>query len=229
MCIRDRDIVSPSSPSSFLESFLSQADAAAESSSSQESLPQTTPEEQSTPAASSSSSEPEEAPSSQAPSQPEVSQSQEDIPIITGDNFLSRVEQGIIDEINAERASLGLGQLTYDVNLRSAARIRVRELYKNNYFDHTRPNGDPWQTVLRDEIPVSYAAAGENLASLEYNDPGLSYHTDPHWWFMEWKNSPSHYELICKPEIENIGVGVYYVKKDGVKYAFAAAIMTKNK
>ncbi|WP_312641745.1 CAP domain-containing protein [Hydrogenoanaerobacterium sp.] len=147
---------------------------------------------------------------------------------VSGKNFLGDVEQGIIDEINAERESLGLSKLKYDKNLRSAARIRSRELCKSGVWDHTRPNGDPWQTVLSEDIPVKYVSAGENLANVEYNDPRVSLHTDANWWFEEWKSSPAHYENICREEFTHIGAGVYYVEEDnGMTVAYATTIFAK--
>ena len=143
-------------------------------------------------------------------------------------NFLSEVEQGIIKAINEERKTLGLSELKYDANLRKAARIRSKELYQSGVWAHTRVNGDPWQTVLRDDVPYKYRSAGENLANIRYNDPSLYYHTDPSWWFEEWKSSETHYANIVLPEFTNIGVAVYYiVDDDGMKTAYATTLFSK--
>ncbi|RPF48544.1 uncharacterized protein YkwD [Hydrogenoanaerobacterium saccharovorans] len=166
--------------------------------------------------------------SSKAEASSQEEDAQKEIPDITGDEYLKDVEQGIIAEINAERESLGLSKLEYDKNLRSAARIRSRELYKSGVWDHTRPNGDPWQTVLREDVPIKYASAGENLANVEYNDPRVELHTDANWWFEEWKSSPSHYENICREEFTHIGAGVYVVEEDnGMIVAYATTIFVK--
>lgn len=147
---------------------------------------------------------------------------------VTGDNFLGSVESSIIDEINAERRSLGLGELTFDENLKAASRIRSRELCQNDVWGHVRPNGDSWVTVIEKDVPLPYKTAGENLATVEFNDPDISPHTDASWWFEEWKNSPPHYEAICKPEFTHVGAGVYYEERDdGSIVAYATTIFTK--
>ena len=161
------------------------------------------------------------------PEEPQEEKSQE-VPVVTGSHFLGEVEQGIIDAINEERRSLGLNELQYDERLRSAARIRSRELYRSGVWAHTRPKGDPWQTVLKEDIPVAYHSAGENLANVEYNDPRVELHTDPEWWFEEWKSSPGHYENICRPEFTHIGAGLYWIEReDGMIVAYATTIFIK--
>ncbi|MEG0839243.1 MAG: CAP domain-containing protein [Hydrogenoanaerobacterium sp.] len=143
-------------------------------------------------------------------------------------DFLVEVEQGIIEAINVERESLGLGTLKYSEKLRSAARIRSKELCTSGVWAHTRANGDPWQTVLSKDILVKYKSAGENLANIMYNDPNLSYHSDPKWWFNEWKSSEEHYTNIIREEFTHIGVGVYYIIDDaGMKTAYATTTFAK--
>lgn len=159
------------------------------------------------------------------PKTPEPSASAEEVPEVSGENFLTDVERGIIGEINAEREALGLKALQYDNSLRAAARIRSRELCESGVWAHTRPNGDPWQTVLSEDVPVKYVAAGENLANLEYNDPRVSFHTDAHWWFEEWKNSEGHYENMIREEFTHVGAGLYYVvDENGMITAYATTI-----
>lgn len=150
------------------------------------------------------------------------------VPANDDKDYLSEVEQGIITEINAERKALGLVELKYNESLRKASRIRSKELYKNDWWAHTRPNGDPWQTVLSTEVPMKYKTAGENLANIIYNDPSLNYHNDPEWWFEEWKSSETHYENIIRPNFTYIGVGVYYIVDDaGMKTAYATTIFAE--
>lgn len=147
---------------------------------------------------------------------------------VTGDNFLASVESSIIDEINTERRSLGLVELQFDSNLKAASRIRSRELCQNDVWGHVRPNGDSWVTVIEKDVPLAYKTAGENLATVKFNDPDISPHTDASWWFQEWKNSPPHYEAICKPEFTHVGAGVYYEElEDGSTVAYATTIFTK--
>ena len=146
---------------------------------------------------------------------------------VTGKNFLSSVEKSILTKINAEREAEGLDALTYNENLRSAARIRSRELCKADKFEHKRPNGDAWQTVLEKDVPVQYIAAGENLCMTEYNDPDNDTAEDASFWVEQWMNSPPHYENIMRAEYTHAGVGLYYIEKNGMVYAYATMIFAK--
>ena len=146
---------------------------------------------------------------------------------VTGTNFLSSVEKSIFTKINAEREAEGLDALTYHENLRSAARIRSRELCKADKFEHKRPNGAAWQTVLEKDVPVQYIAAGENLCMTEYNDPDNDTAKDASFWVEQWMNSPPHYENIMRAEYTHAGVGLYYIEKNGMIYAYATMIFAK--
>lgn len=134
---------------------------------------------------------------------------------------LEAVEREILVLVNAERASLGLGSLAYDANLTKAARIRSKELYDNNYFAHTRPNGDVWSTVLKKDVPLNTSAAGENLAQIEHNMPDRDPTYEADYWFSTWKNSPSHYENMIRAGFTHAGVAIYYKKENGMIYAYA--------
>lgn len=61
----------------------------------------------------------------------------------------------VMQEINAERVSRGLGALQLDAELMRAARVRAEEIVEK--FSHTRPDGTRWKSV-------SSAAYAENIA-----------------------------------------------------------------
>jgi len=134
------------------------------------------------------------------------------------------VETEVIGLINAERRALGLEALKYDNKLEQAARIRSRELYQNNYFAHTRPNGDLWQTVLKADVPVAYVTAGENLAQVEHNMPDYDPAYDAGYWYETWEGSPTHYDNMVRPGFTHVGVGIYYRVRNGLTVAYAATI-----
>ncbi|MEM1483754.1 CAP domain-containing protein [Oscillospiraceae bacterium PP1C4] len=150
-----------------------------------------------------------------------------EIKAVTGSNFLGKVESEIIELLNDERDAQGLDALTYDKNLRSAARIRSRELCKSDTFAHERPNGDDWFTVIQEDIPLKFHMAGENLCMTEYNDPNRDSATSASFWVNEWVNSPGHYENIIKPEFTHVGVGVYCIEENGMIRAYATTIFAK--
>ena len=153
---------------------------------------------------------------------------------ISGSNFLSRVEDQLLDLHNEARAQQGLGSLTVNEDLHTAARIRAKELYQQyqrngKEIAHERPNGDTWSTVLQEDVPMEYSAAGENLCSVVYQkeyidqkgeDPGR----DADWWMEQWLGSPTHREVLMNGRYSQVGFGVYYIKRDGMVYAFATAL-----
>lgn len=112
--------------------------------------------------------------------------------------------EDVIRLTNEERAKKGLGKLTGNSRLTTAAQKRAAETAQK--LSHTRPNGQSWSTVLK-ECNVKYTVAGENIA---YN-----YYTAAE--AMEgWMDSQGHKANILNAKYKNIGVGLY--EKDGVKY-----------
>lgn len=151
---------------------------------------------------------------------------------VSGDNFLTDIENQVMDLINAERRSLGLQELEYDPALQNAARIRSKELCQSEEMQtkklsHIRPDGSPWHTVLTKDIPIpNMKAAGEILAR-ERTTNGNGADQDPipaKDWFLLWKSSKSHYDNITWPEAQKIGVGVYYEVRDGEYYTNATVL-----
>ncbi|MBR5486246.1 MAG: hypothetical protein IKV41_07035 [Oscillospiraceae bacterium] len=142
---------------------------------------------------------------------------------LTGKHFLSDVEQDIVDEINKLRRSKGLNKLIYNENLEKAARIRSKEMYVNGYFEHERPNGDSWETILTEDVPMNVSGCGENLAFAKSDS--MVRHQTGEEWFEQWESSPSHYENMVRPQFTHIGVGVYYaVDEDGEYHSYATTV-----
>ena len=142
--------------------------------------------------------------------------------------FLSSLEDELIALTNQRRASLGLSTLTYNSTLRQAARTRSREMYSNSYFDHRRPDGAEWHTVL-DLVGLPKNHACENIAKGSYvGAPGQSDNLlSAVFWQTEWENSPSHYASIVDAEVTHIGIGFYYVVTDSKVEIYATALFAK--
>ena len=170
------------------------------------------------------SSEPEKSASSS--SQLETSSRQAFSTYADSENFLSKVEQKVVELTNDEREANGLSRLPSDSTLQQAARIRSRELYENNHFDHTRPNGDSWATVLTDDLGYEFHHAGENLASVEYNDPNGTYAYDAAYWVDGWINSPPHHENMLRDTYTKMGVGIYLAQEGDMTIAYATTIFS---
>ena len=115
----------------------------------------------------------------------------------------SSLAMQVLSLVNIEREKHGLGSLTYDALLSSAASIRAVEI--KSLFSHTRPDSRSCFTAL-DEVGYSYRKAGENIA----------YGQDTAEEVMAaWMNSEGHRANILG-DYEKIGIGVY--EKGGVIY-----------
>ena len=146
---------------------------------------------------------------------------------VSGMNCRSEVEKDLLALINEEREAEGLDPVKMDGDLQSAARIRSRELCKTGHWDHTRPNGDSWSTVITEDVPVKFAAAGENLCMTEYDDPSVDNAYSADFYMDRWLNSPSHYDNIIRPNFTHVGIGVYVSERGGVTKGYATTIFAE--
>ena len=145
---------------------------------------------------------------------------------VVGENFLPEVEEELLQLHNAERERQGLEPLRYNETLSRAARYRCKEMYENGYFDHLRPDGSKWSTVLAEEFPLSFLVAGENLCMVTYEQNGYG-HFPAQRWFDLWVESPEHYENILYPDFTDVGFGVYFQEVDGQYIAYATALFAQ--
>ena len=111
---------------------------------------------------------------------------------------------------NVEREKKNLPALTLSEGLMTGAATRVQEInglaQTGVLNDHTRPNGEPYKTVLVDEnlsLEQKYSRYGENL------DGGAQV---PVWVMNDWMNSKSHKDNILSKNFSKLGVG--YLEDD---------------
>ena len=116
--------------------------------------------------------------------------------------FIPDYENQVIDLVNAFREENGKAPLTLNTSLRDSARIRAKEIVEK--FDHVRPDGTTWFTV----ITFPYLTAGENIASG---------HRTPTDVMGAWMGSPDHRANILNDDFTVIGVGCYEAE-DGRLY-----------
>ena len=119
--------------------------------------------------------------------------------------------------VNEERVSMGRQALLLSDHLTQATEIRAVECFE--LFEHTRPDGTGFETVLA-QVAYDYRTAGENICyTSNYGD---GYITEEnifvgteeqlrevaHILFTCFKNSPSHYENMLTPEFAEHGIGL---------------------
>lgn len=112
----------------------------------------------------------------------------------------------VLDYVNEERRAVGLPPLLLSDSLNTAATIRAQEMATHNLLSHTRPNGTECFSVFQ-EVGIPATIIGENIAYGYQTSAGV---------FEAWKNSPTHYANIIKPNYQYIGIGI--VSKDGTYY-----------
>lgn len=112
--------------------------------------------------------------------------------------YMDSYAEQVLAIVNARRAEAGIGPLTMDYTLVSAAKVRAAELPKS--FSHTRPDGRSCFTAF-DEAGVSGGARAENIAA-GYGSPDSV--------MGGWMNSEGHRTNIMNETYTRIGIACYY-------------------
>lgn len=107
----------------------------------------------------------------------------------------------VLELVNIERRKAGVAPLRFSNELLEASAIRADEITR--YFNHTRPNGQPHSSLIKD----GKYTVGENIAAGD---------TAPEGVVNTWMNSPGHRANILNPDYTEIGVG--YVYKEDSEY-----------
>jgi len=104
----------------------------------------------------------------------------------------------LLNLTNQKRASLGLSGLRLNAKLSEAAAHKAQDMFANNYWSHTSPQGKtPWTFVV--SSGYEYTMAGENLAKNFSNSQGV---------VDAWMASPTHRDNIVKPGYKDIGFAI---------------------
>lgn len=104
----------------------------------------------------------------------------------------------VVTLTNSARSENGLGSLTTNSKLASAAYAKAQDIIEKDYFAHNSPDGKtPWDFI--NEAGYSYSYAGENLAIGYSNASEL---------FTAWMNSPTHRDNILNSNFREIGIAV---------------------
>ncbi len=101
--------------------------------------------------------------------------------------------------VNEERRKRGLGELTENPLLEGIADQRAEEITR--LFEHTRPNGQSFDSLYEERGATGYGCWGENVAMGQPDAAAV---------VAAWMKSQGHRENILKPEFTEIGIGVRY-------------------
>lgn len=110
------------------------------------------------------------------------------------ENYSDFAEQ-VLTLVNYERSQRGISPLRLSRELMNAAAIRADEITR--VFSHTRPNGQPCSSLIRDGAYT----VGENIATGAQTPEAV---------VEQWMNSPGHRANILNGDYEELGVGYAY-------------------
>lgn len=105
----------------------------------------------------------------------------------------------LLAETNDKRIATGLSPLSLNPALSQAAAKKAEDMFANNYWAHTSPQGkNPWEFIT--SSGYMYALAGENLAKNFTDSKGV---------IDAWMVSKAgHKENILKPTYKDVGFAV---------------------
>ena len=113
----------------------------------------------------------------------------------------------LVSLTNSERAKAGLGALSVNGALTSAATAKANDMFAKGYFAHTSPDGrTPWDFIAA--AGYDYVYAGENLAIGYASASEL---------MSAWMNSQSHRDNILSSKFREIGIAVVSGQYDGTE------------
>jgi len=111
--------------------------------------------------------------------------------------FDEQMEIDMLEMVNRERVSRGLGELVADEKAREVARKHGKDMFEKGYFSHINLEGKSSFDRMKDG-EVEFNLAGENLA---LSKDLLSAHEG-------LMNSPGHRANILNPFFHRVGIGV---------------------
>jgi len=100
---------------------------------------------------------------------------------------------------NLQREEFGLPPLKENIKLNTAAAIKVRDMFEDQYFTHISPSGEEVGDLVK-IVKYEFIIIGENLALGNYKDDLTL--------VQAWMESPGHRENILNPNYQEIGVAV---------------------
>ncbi|HEY9621642.1 MAG TPA: CAP domain-containing protein [Crinalium sp.] len=116
----------------------------------------------------------------------------------------------VVLRTNEFRVKNGLQPLAVNTQLTRAAQKYAREMALQDNFSHTGKDGSsPWDRMRAADYDFSEAA--ENLAAG---------HTSAASAIQGWQRSPGHRKNMLAYQVQEIGVGYYYLKSDGGKFTY---------
>lgn len=104
----------------------------------------------------------------------------------------------LLGSTNQKRIEAGLTPLSMNDQLSQAAVSKAQDMFANNYWAHTSPNGKtPWDFITGSGY--EYSVAGENLAKNFYSSQSV---------VDAWMASPTHKDNLLKSNYSDVGFAI---------------------
>jgi len=120
---------------------------------------------------------------------------------------LEKVEDLVLELTNQARRAKGLAPLSKDEELREVARAYSNDMLVRRFFDHTTPEGVPFDERISDQYGHRVYVVGENIWYAEGYNPRKIQQLAKEI-VADWMNSPGHRDNLLSPEFTHLGVGV---------------------
>lgn len=124
-----------------------------------------------------------------------------------GIKYMDKVEDLILAMTNRIRSARGLAPLLQDEELRQVARAYSNDMLVRRFFDHTTPEGVPFDERISNQYRHRVDFLGENIwysSDLTFSNNAKLAKT----MVDDWMNSPKHRDNLLSPDFTHLGVGV---------------------
>ncbi|MCA9335961.1 hypothetical protein KC967_03605 [Candidatus Saccharibacteria bacterium] len=122
--------------------------------------------------------------------------------------------QRLLTVTNEERAKQGIADLRLNEALDNAAQAKADDMFAQQYWAHTAPNGaTPWQWI--GQAGYAYDHAGENLAKGFVSANGVA---------LAWMESPEHRKNMLDTQFQDVGFAVKTGVLDGKTTTIVVAL-----
>lgn len=138
---------------------------------------------------------------------------------------LAEVRAATLCLINRERAQHGESPLSENAHLLAAAQGHSEDMATRDYFSHTTPSGEAFNTRI---LAAGYVAPNRGYELGENIDCATSYLATPAATVSAWMNSPEHRENILNGEYRDSGIGVAAAAPESFADGQAGATYTQD-
>jgi uncharacterized protein YkwD len=130
-----------------------------------------------------------------------------------GDITPTNYEIELLEKINENRTDNGVVPLRLNASLTWVTRAHCQDMIDHDFFDHTSSqqgqfNGATFQERVLDYAEYENTYVGECIA-------WKSWGIDVEGTMSDWKNSPTHWNIIINPNFREIGIGLVIGEWDG--------------